>query len=152
MWEIDNLSQLLGFLYAAVLGAFYCCVYDVLRALRAEIKLGTAAVFVTDILYSAFCALTCFCFMLSVTAGEIRGFVFAGAAVGFAASRLTLSRLLFFVFTKIVRAVRLVFIRVSLCFGRFFALTCSVFDFLRKKLQKICVFLRNTLKKHLKKQ
>lgn len=146
MWEIDNLSQLLGFLYSAALGVFYCWVYDMLRALRAEIKLSATAVFVTDILYSAFCAVICFCFMLSVTAGEIRAFVFVGAAVGFAVSRLTVSRFLFFAFTRTVRAVRFVFVRVSLCFGRFFAWVYSVFYFLRKKLQKISVFLRNTLK------
>ena len=63
MWEIDNLSQLLGFLYSVVLGIIFCLVYDVLRAFRAEIKFGTAAVFAADILYSVFCAVTCFCFM-----------------------------------------------------------------------------------------
>lgn len=152
MWEIDNLSQLLGFLYSVVLGIIFCLVYDVLRALRAEIKFGTAAVFVTDILYSVFCAVTCFCFLLAVTGGEIRAFVFAGVAVGFTASRLTVSRVFFFVLRRAVRAVLFLFDRISLVLGKFFTLIAAKFDFLLKKAKKICVFSKNTLKKHLKKK
>ena len=152
MWEIDILSQLLGFLYSVVLGIIFCLVYDVLRALRAEIKFGTAAVFVTDILYSVFCAVTCFCFLLAVTGGEIRAFVFAGVAVGFTASRLTVSRVFFFVLRRAVRAVLFLFDRISLVLGKFFTLIAAKFDFLLKKAKKICVFSKNTLKKHLKKK
>lgn len=152
MWEIDNLSQLLGFLYSVVLGIIFCLVYDVLRAFRAEIKFGTAAVFAADILYSVFCAVTCFCFMISVTEGEIRAFVFAGVAVGFTASRLTASRIFFFIMTRAVRAALFLFDRISLVLGRFFAFIAARFDYLLKKAKKICVFSKNTLKKHLKKK
>lgn len=152
MWEIDNLSQLLGFLYSVVLGIIFCLIYDVLRAFRAEIKFGTAAVFAADILYSVFCAVTCFCFLLSVTGGEIRAFVFAGAAVGFTASRLTVSRVFIFVLRRTLRAALFLFNRISLVLGRFFTLISAKFDFLRKKAKKICLFLRNTLKKYLKKK
>lgn len=152
MWEIDNLSQLLGFLYSVVLGIIFCLVYDVLRAFRAEIKFGTAAVFAADILYSVFCAVTCFCFMLSVTGGEIRAFVFVGAAVGFAASRFTVSCIFFFVLRRAVRAALFLFNRISLILGRFFTLMVAKFEFLLKKAEKICVFSKNTLKKHLKKK
>ena len=117
MWEIDNLSQLIGFLYSAALGGFYCVAYDILRALRREINLGTAAVFASDILYSVLCAITCFCLLLSVTGGEPRAFVFAGAAVGFVIIRLTVSRVLVFVFSKMLKAGRFVFDRFSSLLG-----------------------------------
>lgn len=152
MWEIDNLSQLLGFLYSVALGAVFCLVYDLFRAVRAEIKFGAAAVFAADILYSVICAVLCFCFLLSVTGGEIRFFVLAGAAVGFAVSRFTVSRILYFALTRTVRAVLFAFARISLVSGRFFALISRGFDFLLKKAKKICVFFQNTLKKYLKKQ
>lgn len=152
MWEIDNLSQLIGFLYSAALGGFYCVAYDILRALRSEIKLGTAAVFATDILYSVLCAITCFCFLLSVTGGEPRAFVFAGAAVGFVILRLTVSRVLVLVFSKMVKAARFVFNWISSLFGRFFAVICKGTDFVGEKMKKICVLCSNSLKKHLKKK
>ena len=152
MWEINNLSQLLGFLYSAALGGGYCIVYDCLRALRREIKFGTAAVFVTDILYYFFCAVTCFCFLLSVSFGQPRAFVFAGAALGFIAARLTVSRFLFFVFSKTVRAVRFIFTRISAILKHFFSFIDSGIVVLGEKVKKICILSANTLKKHLKKK
>ena len=152
MWEIDNLSQLLGFLYSAVLGCIYCMAYDALRALRAEIKFGTAAVFVSDILYSCVCAVTCFCFLLAVSSGQPRAFVFVGAGLGFILSRLTVSRILFFVFSKTIKAIRFIFKWISAILGRFFALIGSGTEGIIKKVQKICVLSSNTLKKHLKKK
>ncbi len=152
MWEIDNLSQLLGFLYSAALGGVYCLIYDILRALRAEIKFGTASVFVSDILYSLFCAVTCFCFLLSVTGGEPRAFVFVGATVGFAVTRLTVSRVWFFILSKAIWALRFIFARISALFARFFAVIDTGTGYLGKKVQKICVLCSNTLKKYLKKK
>lgn len=152
MWEIDNLSQLLGFLYSAALGGIYCIVYDFLRALRKEIKFSTAAVFVSDILYSLFCAVTCFCFLLSVTGGQPRAFVFAGAAVGFISTRLTVSRILFFVFSKALGAVQFIFKRISALFSRFFTVITARMEHFGEKVKKICSLPLNTLKKHLKKK
>ena len=152
MWEIDNISQLLGFLYSAVLGGIYCIVYDCLRALRKEIKFSTAAVFVSDILYSLFCAVTCFCFLLAVTGGQPRGFVFAGAAVGFLATRLTVSRILFFAFSKVLRGMRFVFKWISVIFSRFFTVISAQTEHLGEKVKKIYSLPANTLKKHLKKK
>ncbi len=152
MWEIDNLSQLLGFLYSAALGGIYCIVYDFLRVLRKEIKFGTVAVFVSDILYSLFCAVICFCFLLSVTGGQPRAFVFAGAAAGFAATRLTVSRILFFVLSKALRAIQFIFKRISALLSRFFTVITAQTEFLGEKVKKICGLTLNTLKKHLKKK
>ena len=152
MWEIDNLSQLLGFLYSAVLGGIYCIVYDCLRALRKEIKFGTAAVFVSDILYSLICAVTCFCFLLAVTGGQPRGYVFAGAAVGFLVARLTASPIAVLVFCKALRAVCFVFKWISALLSRFFTRITAQTERLGKKVKKIFVLSANTLKKHLKKK
>ena len=152
MWEIDNLSQLLAFLYSAVLGGIYCIIYDFLRALRKEIKFGTAAVFVSDILYSLICAVTCFCFLLAVTGGQPRGFVFAGAAVGFLITRLTVSRVLFFAFSKVLRGMRFIFKWISVIFSRFFTAISAQTERFGKKVKKIFILSVNTLKKHLKKK
>lgn len=152
MWEIDNLSQLLAFLYSAALGGIYCIIYDFLRALRKEIKFGTAAVFVSDILYSLICAVTCFCFLLAVTGGQPRGYVFAGAAVGFLVTRLTASPIVALVFCKALRAVCFVFKWISTLLSRFFTRITAQTERLGKKVKKIFVLSANTLKKHLKKK
>ena len=152
MWEIDNLSQLLAFLYSAALGGIYCIVYDFLRVLRKEIKFGTAAVFVSDILYSLICAVTCFCYLLAVTGGQPRGYVFAGAAVGFLVTRLTASPIAALVFCKALRAVCFVFKWISALLSRFFTRITAQTERLGKKVKKIFVLSAITLKKHLKKK
>ena len=151
MWEIDNLSQLLGFLYSSALGCVYCAVYDIFRAVRAEVKCRPAAVFFQDIFFSAFCAVSCFCFLLSVTGGEMRAFVLAGAALGFFVFRFTASRLFFLVFKKTVRALNFLYVRLCWLLRRFFAFAERIFDFLSEKIRKILKFFLNTLKKGLKK-
>ncbi len=95
MWEINNTSQILSFLYSVGFGCLCCAVYDMFRMLRRVGKPGAVAVFVQDIVYALLCAFFCFCFLLSVTGGKLRFYVFAGMALGFLLFRLTLSRLLF---------------------------------------------------------
>ncbi len=152
MWEIDNLSQLLGFLYSAVFGLICCLAYDILRAFRAQVRCSAAAVFVHDILFSCCCAVACFCFILSVTGGELRAFVLIGAAAGFVLARITVSRFFLLVFSRAVRAVRFVYTKISALSARFSGLLGSVFNPLGKKVRKICGIFINTLKKHLKKK
>ena len=152
MWEIDSLSQVLGFLYSAAFGSICCVAYDVLRAVRAQTKFSAVAVFVQDIVFSVVCAFACFCLLLSVTGGDMRIFVFVGIAVGFLACRLTLSRVLLFVYSKILKAVKWLFRKICLCLRAVFTFIDKSTAFLKKKTLKFCKFLSNMLKKLLKKK
>ena len=152
MWEIDSLSQIFGFLYSAVFGFICCAVYDILRAARAQTKFSAAAVFFQDIIFSSLCGISCFCLLLSITGGDMRIFVFVGIAVGFLVCRLTLSRVLLFVFTKILKAAKWIYRNICCALEMFFAFSDKAAGFLMKKTLKFCKFLSNTLKKLLKKK
>ncbi len=95
MWEIDNLFQLLSFLYAAAFGGGCCLFYDVFRLLRKIRNAGTWEVFLQDILYACVCAVFCFCFFLAVTGGDFRLYAGIGIGAGFVLTRMTVSRILF---------------------------------------------------------
>lgn len=143
MWEINNASQLMGFFYSVLLGIFYCLLYDVIRAIRAEIRSSSVAIFIGDIIYSLFCAISCFCFLLSVTGGELRIFVFLGIALGFIASRLTVSKPLHFILRKFVKMIYFVYRWISDILNRFFA-------FCEKNIELIAMEIKKIIKKLVK--
>ena len=140
MWEINNLSQLTAFLYSAVLGCGYCILYDVFRAVRKVYMSSAFSIFWQDIVFSLLCAFSCFCFLLTVTNGELRMYVIFGICLGFALCRLTVSRVLFFILRNILGLLKRFFSGVG-------AFLSSVFlkteNFLKKQA--------NTFKKLLKK-
>ena len=104
MWEIDNASQITGFIYSVMLGAVFAAVYDVFRSLRKAVPHSTAAVFIEDILFSVICAFASFCFLLAVTDGGLRLFVFLGAVIGFFLFRVMVSRFTLKIFTFLFTA------------------------------------------------
>ena len=88
MWEINSVEQLLGFLYSAALGGIFCLCYDILRAVRAEAIFSSICIFFQDIFFSFAAAVICFLFLLGITGGELRSFVFLGLAVGLISIRM----------------------------------------------------------------
>ena len=66
----------------------------------------TYYVFFQDVVFSLFSAFTIFTFLLSVTNGELRGFVFVSIAVGFIASRLTISRVWIWLLKLIIGIIK----------------------------------------------
>lgn len=104
MWEISNYNQIITFLLSLCLGAIFCAIYDIIRAMRKVCINSFFAVTITDILIWILYAFATFVFLISRTNGEIRGYVLAGEATGFVLFRLSFSRLLFpflqFVFIK----------------------------------------------------
>lgn len=140
MWEINFRNQSAAFLYSLLIGGVFCLTYDIFRAVRCVKKHSHLAIFFEDIFCFMLWGIAFFCFLLATTNGEIRFFAFAGAALGFAAARLTVSRFFVSIFA---------FFAELLCgflnaFGgaaeRFFALGRCLFgkigSLLRKKLKK----------------
>ena len=93
MWEISLNHQILTVLLSVFMGVIFCLLYDNFKAVRLYFHLKTLGVFITDILFFMILALIEFCFLLSRTAGEIRGFVLAAELVGFFLCRYTLSKI-----------------------------------------------------------
>lgn len=152
MWEINNELQLLGFLRSVALGGLLCVFYDFLKAYRIAAKPSAVSVMVQDILYFCLCAPITFCFLLSVTNGEIRGFVFVGAVFGFILLRLTISGIL----VKILVFVFKGGLKISAVFNRGIYNICvliyRLFDKIMLLLVKNLKKAANCLKKVLKKR
>lgn len=146
MWEINNFSQLTGILYSAVLGAVYSFIYDIFRAARKTVKHTAAAVFAEDIAFSFICAVSCFCFLLGVSGGEARGYVFFGILCGFAAFRAAFSRFTLFIFKKLFYFLHFLYVKNKV----FLQSVCSAVDafvgFFYNKFKKITHFKPHTKK------
>lgn len=78
-------QQLRLFMLSLGLGFLLGTVYDLLRMLRLILskKPGKYTLFVQDIIYVVFCAVTTFLFLLSENYGEIRAYVPIGEIIGF---------------------------------------------------------------------
>ena len=152
MWEIDNKLQILSLLQSLGLGVFYCLFYDLFKAVRLTVNLNAKAIFFQDIIYFAIISPLTFCFLLSVTNGEIRGYVFILASVGFFITRLTFSRIwlpvletLLKLILKFYRLIRWIFDRL---YKLIFSWILAFVKFWRKNLERI----KNCFKKGLKKR
>ena len=143
MWEINNSLQLLSFLRAVVLGVLLCVLYDFIKSARLTVNFSDIAIFLQDIIYSLVASFITFIFLLSVTNGEMRGYVILGILVGFILSRITLSRLL-------CKFIKLIFGGVKRIFGAVSKGFYTKFDLLTGKMNNICKKTLKTVKKLLK--
>lgn len=140
MWEIAVSLQAEAFLWSVALGAALCLIYDIQRAFRRAVKYANAVIAAGDILYFSAAAVLSFLFLLVFCCGQIRGFVLLGEAVGFAACRLTLSRLWMKILLRLsaalCSAIRALW-RAIMRFEDFFnAKTDEISDFLKKSCKK----------------
>lgn len=147
MWEIDNKLQILSLLQSLGLGVFYCLFYDLFKAVRLTVNLNAKAIFFQDIIYFAIISPLTFCFLLSVTNGEIRGYVFILASLGFFITRLTFSR----IWLPVINIVLKIFLKfyrfLRINFDKLYKLIFSLSLTFVKFWQKIQKELKNVLKK-----
>jgi spore cortex biosynthesis protein YabQ len=152
MWEINNNLQILGFLRSVALGGIFCVLYDILRSLRKTFRCSDFSVFWQDIFYFTLCAPVTFCFLLAITNGELRAYVFFAIMLGFVVIRLTLS----FLILRILNVCFLVLKKVYLFVCRLFEIIImqlnKVFTVLVHFFEKIFKKVINSYKKVLKKQ
>lgn len=116
------------FLYGGMgflLGAYY----DVFRILRVLLKPRPFGVFIQDIVYFLTAAGMTFVFVLAVTDGVLRVYLFAGLLTGFFAYRYTVGR-------AVVRGITAVFGALSRQGARISEKLHAVGAKLRKKLKK----------------
>lgn len=140
MWEINNTAQITAFLYSILLGMIFCLFYDLLRAFRFAVKLTDLSVFLYDVFYFSVISVITFIFLLAVTNGELRGFVFLGILLGFLLFYFTVSRVL-------LKYLKSVFVFLATLFNK-------ISNGLNEKLEKADIFITKiiiTVKKYLKK-
>ncbi|MBQ4120173.1 MAG: spore cortex biosynthesis protein YabQ [Clostridia bacterium] len=92
MWEINNTSQAISFLYSIILGILFAIIYDFFRSLRKCKQHTILLVFIEDILYFLILAVITFIFLLALTNGQVRAYILIGILLGFLLFVLTLSK------------------------------------------------------------
>ena len=147
MWEISTSHQIINFGWSVVLGILFCVLYDVLRAFRKVISFSAVSIFFQDILFSLTVAFVTFTYLLSVTNGELRGFVFVGILLGFSLSRVSLSIVLVLFLKKLFSLIYSFFSVVSNWFyATFDHLTENILKFCQKRVKDLKKLLKNTRK------
>lgn len=143
MWEINNSLQILSFFRSLVLGILLCVFYDIIKSFRLTFNFSTIAIFLQDIIYSVIAAFATFLFLLSVTNGEMRGYVIVGILAGFILSRVTLSRIL-------CKFLKIIYGGIKRLFGAVSKGFYLSFDLLTEKMLKIFKKTLKSVKKLLK--
>lgn len=150
MWEINNASQLTSFLISIGFGVVYSFLYDILRAIRKTKSTSDITVFFQDVLYFLIIAFITFMLLMSLSNGEIRGYIIFGLIIGFVICFLTLSRVTVKFFSFFLKILNRVSEKIIGVINGFFD---KVEEFVTKTVEKSIEFLKNTkklFKKHLK--
>lgn len=151
MWEINNNLQVLTFLRAVIFGLIIIFLYEIFRAFSVNFTINQKVMFIMDLVFCLFLLPFVFCFLISTTNGEIRGYVFLGILVGIFIWRLTISRFNKFFWRKAFVLILKIFSTSNNMFKRIFNKLISL---ICKNLKNICFILKksgNSLKKVLKK-
>lgn len=80
--EITLAEQTSCFLYSCLFGACMSLVYDFFRAVRVIFHFGKVATFFEDVIYFFALGVVTFGFVIVVNDGELRGYIFLGAFLG----------------------------------------------------------------------
>ena len=147
MWEINSIFQLLGFVYSLFLGGLFSFLYDVIKSLRLTLKLSYLTVFIFDILYFISISILSFLFFMSFTDGEIRYYILFGVIIGFYIFRLTVSKVLIFVLTHILKFIYFIINKLNDYILSFSGWILFILEEFRKKIFKIYKKIKNSLKK-----
>lgn len=132
MWEIDVSFQALGLVMSVVLGVVSAVIYDFLRAFNSIAHPKAAVMFFLDILYWGKLTILFFCFFMVFSNGQPRLYVFMGALGGFILSRLTVSKIFFYLFLKILSALGFFAVKIK----GFLSLVGTAVAKILKKLKK----------------
>ena len=106
--EVDNFAQIATFAMAIGVGLALCLLYDLFRIPRLLWPPSRLLLFFEDVLYWVLSGLVVFCFLLVRCDGSIRFFAMLGLFLGWLGCHLTISRWIYRVSKKLVRALRAV--------------------------------------------
>ena len=138
MWEISLSHQALSILLSALMGMIFCLLFDTIKAVRIFLRLKTIGTFITDVLFFVLAAVIEFCFFLSRSNGEIRGFILATELIFFFCARWTISRL----YLKLLLILFGVLKKTITYINKYFYKSAYKADFFAKKIYKMPLFSR----------
>lgn len=118
MWEINLSWQIQGFLASLLCGAAICIAFDILTLCVG--RLSKQVIFIFDILFFIFVGFFDFCLLLVFCNGELRGYIFAGEALGFLICKLTLAKVYIPLALIILRLIKRLFLGVKSAYLRIF--------------------------------
>ncbi len=150
MWEISIGGQLITGLYSLALGAVLCAFYDILRAFRKAGADSFISVFIEDIVFWLVSAVMVFLFFVSVTNGEIRGYVILFCVAGFLLYRITVGRIAFFLLCKLFIFASGIWRRISNLLADFSSLIIKATSIFLNKTAKASSVILSSVKKLLK--
>ena len=120
MGYIDVSYQTITFFISVALGVSFCIFYDILRVLHKNLIKNTIEVFISDLVFWCLLAVITFFFLVLRCNGQLRVFVILGITAGFISCRLLISRLIYWVFNKIVSVLVAILHFVSGVINKFF--------------------------------
>ena len=144
MWEISSKFQLFSFIGALILGGIFSLFYDIFRALRKVKNFTYINIFLQDIICFAFFAVTTFVYLLSVTNGEIRGYVLIGIALGIILTYFTLSKYFLVILTWLFNTIKKI---IKLFSSWFYRILEKIDMFLVKSTKNFFLYFKKGLKK-----
>lgn len=123
-------EQTIIFFYSLGLGFLLGIAYDIVRIIKLSISQKKKTVFLQDIIYAVFVALTTLLFLLATTNGELRFYALFGELIGFLVYYFAFGLIVVKVSRKIIRKIN----SITLGVARFFK---KVFKKIRIKI-KFC--------------
>jgi spore cortex biosynthesis protein YabQ len=148
----DGLTDFITFGISVLLGIALCLIYDFFRVLRMSFSPSTAVIFIEDILYALICASLTFSLLLLRCSGKMRLYVFAGELIGFLLCRFTVSRVIVFVFSKIISAVKSLIFWIDKRFIKplftfIYSIICRFSNCLKIISKKVSIFAKKALQR-----
>ncbi|MGN0113975.1 MAG: spore cortex biosynthesis protein YabQ [Acutalibacteraceae bacterium] len=142
MPKVTNYDAL-TFFYCLLAGVALSLFADLLRALRKYLKLGKAAVFVTDLVFCIIAAILTFLMQFIYSNGTIRFYILSGELCGFLAARVAISPLINKLFAWIHKLLCLIIRPIKAIIATVWQKVSLICKKLCKKLQ---LFAKNILK------
>lgn len=133
MWEIDLYDQITTFLLSLSLGAVFALVFYFGEAVRVANNISKIRIWINDISYFAVSAIITYCFLLSRSNGEIRGYIIVGIVLGWWLFKIVFSKHFVKFLTIIINSINKILGKISNATG--------------KIILKLYIFLRKTFKK-----
>lgn len=144
MWEISSKFQFFSFIGALTLGGILSLFYDIFRALRKVKNFTYINIFLQDIFCFLIFAFTTFIYLLSVTNGEIRGYVLIGIALGFIMMYYTVSKYFLVILIWLFNALKKI---IKLFSSWFYRILEKIDVFLVKSTKNFFYYFKKGLKK-----
>ncbi len=148
MWELDYSGQVYTLILSLFTGSAFCLVFDFYTALRVRLNLNKATVFIFDILIFIAFGLFDFCFFLSQTGGEVRGYVLTGQVIGFILCKKSISKVFGFALALLFKIIKSVLkLSKKLILNPLISAYLKICEFFHILAQKYSFFHKKRLKK-----